>query len=171
MTYSLIDQLVHHFSVNYAYHQQDISLLLILFCELLNLLNHYFWMYIFIDLDEHSHFFLLYVLRHFFDFNFMYHYFKINLVQTCIQQYLFDSKIIFLQCFFTVLCLDSKYQQSQLSFYCFYVLARWQHLVDINFSRSSHYVLHCCYHDSLYFFFFFNEDFYFKFLTMILHWW
>ena len=68
-------------------------------------------MYVFVDLDEHSRFFLLYVLRHFFDFNFMYHYFKTDLMQTCVQQYLFDSKIIFLQCSFAALHLDLKYQQ------------------------------------------------------------
>ena len=42
-------------------------------------------MYVFIDLDEHSCFFLLYVLKHFFDFNFMYHYFKTDLAQTYVQ--------------------------------------------------------------------------------------
>jgi len=67
-------------------------------------------MYVFVDLDERFRLFLLYVLRHFFDFNLMYHYFKTDFAQTCIQQYLFDSKIIFLQCFFTALHLDLKYQ-------------------------------------------------------------
>ncbi len=170
MTYSFINQLVYHLSADYMYHQQNVSLLLTFFCKSLNLLNHYFWMYVFVDLDEYSHFFLLYVFRHFFDFNFMYHYFKTDSVQTCIQWYLFDSKIIFLQCFLAALYLDLKYQQSQLSLHCFYVLARWQCFVEINFFCSSHYVFHCCCHDFLYFFFFFDEDFYFKFLTMILHW-
>ncbi len=170
MTYSLIDQLVHHFSADYAYHQRDVSLLLTLLCESLNLLDHHLWMYVFVDLDEHSHFFLLYVLRHFFNLNLMYHYFKTDFAQTCIWWYLFDSKIVLLQCSFAVLCLDSKYQQFQSSFHRLYVLARRQRLVDVNFSRSSHYVLRCYHHDSLYFFFFFDEDFYFKFLTMISHW-
>ncbi len=128
-------------------------------------------MYVFVDLDEHSHLFLLYVLRHFFNSNLMYHYFKTDFVQTCIRWYLFDSKIVFLQCSFTALHLDSKYQQFWSSFHRLYVLAHRQRLVDVNFSRSFHYVLRCCHHDSLYFFFFFfNEDLYFKFLTMILHW-
>ena len=153
------------------YHQQDVFLLLILLCESLNLLDHHFWMYIFVDLDECSRFFLLYVLKHFFDSNFMYHYFKTNFVQTCIWWYLFDSKTIFLQCSFAALHLNLKYQQSQSSFHHFYVFACWQHLVNINLSCSSHYVLHCYYHDSLYFFFLFDEDLYFKFLTMISHWW
>ncbi len=170
MTYFLIDQLVHHLNADYAYHQQDVSLLLTLLCESLNLLDHHFWMYVFVDLDERSHLFLLYVLRHFFNFNFIYHYFKTDLAQTCIQRYLFDSKIIFLQCFLAALHLDLKYQQSWSSFHHLYVLACQQRLVDVNFSRSFHYVLRCCYHDSLYFFFLFDEDFYFKFLTMILHW-
>ncbi len=128
-------------------------------------------MYVFVDLNEHSHFFLLYVLKHFFDSNFIYYYFKTDLMQTCIQQYFFDSKIFFLQCFLAVFHLDSKYQQSWLSFHCLYVLAYQQHLINVNFFHLFHYIFHCCYHDSLYFFFFFNEDFYFKFLTMILHWW
>ncbi len=105
MIYFLINQLVHHLSTDYTYHQWNIFLLLILLCESLNLLDHHFWMYIFIDLDEHSHLFLLYVLKHFFDSNFVYHYFKTDLMQTCIQRYLFDSKIIFLQCSFIVFFL------------------------------------------------------------------
>jgi len=128
-------------------------------------------MYVFIDLDEHSCFFLLYVFKHFFDSNSVYHYFKTDFAQTCIWWYLFNSKIGFLQCFFTVLCLDLKYQQSQLSLHHLYVLACWQRLVDINLFHLFHYVLHCYHHDSLYFFFFFDEDFYFKFLIMISHWW
>ncbi len=152
------------------YHQQDVFLLLILLCESLNLLDHHFWMYIFVDLDECSRFFLLYVLKHFFDSNFMYHYFKTNFVQTCIWWYLFDSKTIFLQCSFAALYLDSKYQQFWSSFHHLYVFACQQCLVDINLSRLSHYVLHYCCHNFLYFFFLFNEDLYFKFLTMILHW-
>ena len=171
MTYFLIDQLVHHLSTDYMYHQQDVSLLLTLLCESLNLLDHHFWMYVFVDLNERFHFFLLYVLKHFFNFNLMYHYFKTDLAQTCIRRYFFDSKIVFLQCFLAVLHLDLKYQQSQSSLHCFYVLMRWQHLVNVNFSRLFHYVFHCCCHDSLYFFFLFDEDLYFKFLTMILHWW
>ncbi len=123
MIYFLIDQLVYHLSADYMYYQQNISLLLTLFCESLNLFNHHFWMYVFVDLDEHSHFFLFYVFKHFFDFNFIYHYFKINFVQTCIQQYLFDSKIIFLQCFLIALYLDLKYQQSQLFLCHLYVFA------------------------------------------------
>ncbi len=106
MTYSLIDQLVHHLSADYAYHQRDVSLLLTLFCESLNLLDHHLWMYVIVDLDERSRLFLLYILRHFFDFNLMYHYFKTDLMQTCIQRYLFDLKIVFLQCSFTALHLD-----------------------------------------------------------------
>ncbi len=109
MIYSLIDQLIHHLSTDYMYHQQNVSFLLTLLCESLNLLNHHFWMYVFVDLDECSHLFLLYVLKHFFNFNLMYHYFKTDFMQTCIQQYLFDSKIVFLQCSFAILCLDLKY--------------------------------------------------------------
>ncbi len=170
MIYFLIDQLVHHFSTDYMYHQQNVSFLLILFCKLLNLLDYHFWMYIFVDLDEYFHFFLFYVFKHFFNFNLMYHYFKTDFVQTCVQRYLFDSKIIFLQCFFAVLHLDLKYQQFQSSLYYLYVLACQQCLVDVNLFHSFHYVLHCYHHDSLYFFFLFDEDLYFKFLTMILHW-
>ncbi len=169
-TFSLISLFIISALITF-YYQQDVFLLLTFFCESLNLLDHYFWMYVFVDLDEHFRFFLLYVLRHFFNSNFMYHYFKTDLMQTCIQWYLFDSKIIFLQCFLTVLCLDSKYQQFWSSLHHLYVLAHQQHLVDVNLSHSLHYVLHCYHHDSLYFFFFFDEDFYFKFLTMILHWW
>ena len=169
MTYFLINQLVHHLSADYVYYQQNISFLLTLLCESFNLFNHHFWIYVFVDLNESSYFFLLYVLRHFFDFNLMYHYFKTDFAQTCIQWYLFDSKIVFLQCSFTALCLDLKYQQFQSSFHHLYVFACWQCLVDVNLSCSSHYVLRCYHHDSLYFFFFFDEDFYFKFLTMILH--
>ena len=110
--YFLINQLVHHLSADYMYHQQDVSLLLTFLYESLNLLDYHFWIYVFVDLDEHSHFFLLYVLRHFFNFNFMYYYFKTDFMQICIQQYLFDSKIIFLQCSFAALHLDLKYQQS-----------------------------------------------------------
>jgi len=80
-------------------------------------------MYIFVDLDECFHLFLLYVFKHFFDFNLMYHYFKTDLVQTYVQQYLFDSKVIFLQYFLAALHLDLKYQQFQSSFHHFYVLA------------------------------------------------
>ncbi len=112
MTYFLIDQLVHHLNTDYIYHQWNISLLLTLLCELLNLLDHHFWIYIFIDFNDCSHLFLLYILKYFFNFNFMYHYLKTDFVQTCIQQYLFDSKIIFLQCSFAILHLNLKYQQS-----------------------------------------------------------
>ena len=42
ITYFLIDQLVHHLSVDYVYHQQDVSLLLTFFCESLNLLDLHF---------------------------------------------------------------------------------------------------------------------------------
>ncbi len=170
MIYSLIDQFVHHLSADYTYYQQDIFLLLTFLCESLNLLDHHLWMYIFVDLDEYSHLFFLYILKHFFDFNFMYHYFETDFMQTCIQWYLFDSKIIFFQCFLAALHFDSKYQQFWLSFHHLYVFACWQRLVNVNLFRSFHYVLCCCHHDSLYFFFLFDENLYFKFLTMILHW-
>ena len=147
MIYFLIDQLVYHLNVDYVYHQQNVSLLLTFLCESLNLFDHHFWMYVFVDLNECFHLFLLYVLRHFFDFNLMYHYFKTDFMQTCIQRYFFDSKIIFLQCFFAAFCSDLKYQQSWLSLHRLYVLACQQCLVDINFSHSSHYVLCCCHHD------------------------
>ncbi len=45
-----------------------------------------------------------------------------------------------------------------------------QHFVNINLFHSFYYVFCCCHHDFLYFFFLFDKDFYFKFLTMILHW-
>ncbi len=67
-------------------------------------------MYVFIDLDECFHSLLFYVFKHFFDFNFMYHYFEIDFAQTYVQWNLFDSKIIFLQYSLAVFNLDLKYQ-------------------------------------------------------------
>ncbi len=53
------------------YHQQDIFLLFIILYESLNFLNHHFWVYVFIDLNECFHSLFLYVFKHFFDSNFI----------------------------------------------------------------------------------------------------
>ncbi len=39
----------------------------------------------FVDLDECFHLLLFYVFKHFFDFNFMYHYLETDFAQTCIR--------------------------------------------------------------------------------------